>query len=300
MQDVIKKNNNFVISPLLMGYIAMIMVLLIWSGFSLTVRAINNSPLAIADVALIRFSVPVIVLFPFIPKYFNAIKKVRFTSIIFILLGGIPFLFLASWGAKIAPTAYVGTILAGTPPLFIAILSYLFYGQKISKKRFFTLSFIFIGVLTMIIGSDNNISGSMIKGVGFLVCASIVWATYTIGLKRAGLKAIIVAIILSYLSFIITFTLIIFGVISSNWGEFTIQEALPFVLIQGVGVGILATIGFSCAVNQLGSARSSIMGALSPGITALLAIPIFDEPLSIAILCGISLTITGVILSNRN
>jgi drug/metabolite transporter (DMT)-like permease len=74
---------------------------------------------------------------------------------------------------------------------------------------------------------------------------------------------------------------------------------MPFLLVQGVGVGIVATIGFSYAVSQLGSAKSSIIGALSPGITTLLAVPIFDEPLSIAILCGISLTITGVILSNR-
>ena len=300
MQDSIKKLNPFVISPLALGYITMGCVLLIWSGFSLTVRAVGASPLTIADVALIRFSVPLILLIPFIFKHIEKIKEVKMSDILFILLGGIPFLFFAFLGAKSAPTAYVGTILAGTPPFFVAILSYLFYSQKISKKRLFSLSLILIGVLAMIIGSKNNLSNSLIEGIGFLICGSIVWATYTIGLKRAGINAITVAIILSYFSFFITLGLTLSGVLDSNWGEFTVQEELPFILVQGLGVGFLATIGFSYAVNLLGSERSSIMGALSPGITALLAVPIFNEALSLSIICGIALTITGVILSNRH
>jgi drug/metabolite transporter (DMT)-like permease len=277
----------------------MILVLLIWSGFSLTVRFIGASPLMIADVALIRFAVPVIVLFPLLFSRFNEIKKVKINDILVILLGGIPFLFLASLGAKTAPTAYVGTILAGTPPFFVALLSYILYRRTLPLKQMFTLSLILVGVLTMVVGLENEVSQDVLKGIGFLLSASVIWATYTIGLKRAGISAITVAIILSYSSFFIMLALMFCGVVSSNWGEFSVQQALPFILIQGLGVGILATIGFSYAVAQLGSARSSVIGALSPGITALLALPIFDEPLSIAIICGITITITGVILSNR-
>ena len=300
MQDAVKKLNNFVMPTLMLGYMTMGLVLFIWAGFSLTARAVGSSPLAIADVALIRFAVPLILLMPFVIKHLDAIKQVRLSDILFILLGGIPFLFFALWGAKSAPTAYVGTILAGTPPLFVALISCFFYKQVITKKRLFSLSLIFIGVLVMIFADKNELSTSLLQGVGFLVCGSIIWATYTIGLKRAAINAITVAIILSYLSFFIVFGLTISGVLHSNWGTFTIQEALPFVLAQGIGVGLLATIGFSYAVSQLGSARTSIMGALSPGIAALLAVPIFNEPLSTAIIFGICLTMAGVILSSRN
>ncbi len=288
------------ISPLMSGYMVMAVVLLVWSGFALSVRAIGASPLAIADVAIIRFSVPLLLLTPFVFSRLKELKKVRMSDVLFILIGGVPFLYLASLGAKSAPTAYVGTILAGTPPLFVAIIGYFFYRQPIFKQRVFTLSLILLGVVTMVAGKSGEISGEMFRGVGLLLSASILWAVYTVGLKRAGLSAFTVAIILSYLSFFITLALILSGIVSTNWGAFTVKEALPFVLVQGVGVGVLATIGYSYAVCQLGSARASIMGSISPCLTALLAVPIFEEPLSIAIVCGVGMTISGVILSNRS
>lgn len=293
------KSSQSFISPIVKGYLAMTVVLMIWSGFSLTVRAIGASPLTVADVALIRFFVPLILLAPMIPSRLKQIKAVRPSNVLFVLLGGIPFLFLASWGAKTTPTAYVGTILASTPPFFVALLSYAIYRHKVSLRQVFTLTLILAGIITMIVDRADEFSNGIPYGVFYLLSAALVWAGYTMGLKRAGLNSITVAIILSYLSFFITLALIYFELVPSNLGSFSLNEALPFIVVQGLGVGVLATIGFSYAVSQLGSERSSIIGSVSPGLTALLAVAIFDEPLSIAILCGIGLTMVGVILSNR-
>ena len=90
-------------SPLTKGYVAMSVVLLIWSGFALTVRAVGASSLSIADVMLIRFSVPLVLLTPF--------------------------------GASTVPAAYMGTILTGTPVFFAALLSLIFYRQRISLRK---------------------------------------------------------------------------------------------------------------------------------------------------------------------
>ena len=302
--DVVQKEQlsamqAHLISPIILGYLVMGVILFIWSGFALTSRAIGASALTVADVALIRFLVPLILLIPFIPSHFSVIKQVRKSDLLFILLGGIPFLFLASFGAKLAPTAYVGAILAATPPFFVAILSYIFYRQLVSIKRFLMLSIIMIGILIMVLGGLGKTSMDMLYGIGFLLGASLAWAGYILALKRAALSAISVAIILSYISFFILSILMLTGIVESNIGSFSLQDALPFLLVQGLGIGVVATIGFSYVVNQLGPIRTSTIGALSPGLTALLAVPIFGEPLSVTILLGMSLTITGVILSNR-
>jgi len=302
--DVVQKEQlsamqAHLISPIILGYLVMGVILFIWSGFALTSRAIGASALTVADVALIRFLVPLILLIPFIPSHFNVIKQVRKSDLLFILLGGIPFLFLASFGAKLAPTAYVGAILAATPPFFVAILSYIFYRQLVSIKRFLMLSIIMIGILIMVLGGLGKTSMDMLYGIGFLLGASLAWAGYILALKRAALSAISVAIILSYISFFILSILMLTGIVESNIGSFSLQDALPFLLVQGLGIGVVATIGFSYVVNLLGPIRTSTIGALSPGLTALLAVPIFGEPLSVTILLGMSLTITGVILSNR-
>lgn len=286
-------------SPLVLGYIAMSIVLFIWSGFSLTIRSIDSSALTIADVALIRFLVPSIVLLPWAFSHFKTLQKVTLLDILFILLGGIPFMFLAALGAKTVPTAYVGIILAGTPIFFVAIISVLFFAEVISKKRLFTLSFILVGIVIMIVWESQYFSFEMLIGLSCLFAASIIWALYAIGLKKIALKPISMTIILSYLSVFIMFFAIWSDIVPSNLGHFSLQQALPFIVIQGVGIGVVSTLCFSYAVRQLGVARSAILGSLSPAVTALLAVPILGESLSIFIWIGVSLTVIGVVLSNR-
>ena len=287
------------LSPLAKGYLVMLMVLLIWSGLALTVRGISMSPLQFIDVALIRFAVPVILFAPFISAHYAEIKRARVSDLLFILLGGIPFLLFAALGAETAPTAYVGTILAGTPPLFVAVLSFVVYRKSLPIKRALALSLILMGVVVMVVGRSDVMSANIHHGVLYLLSAAIVWAFYTMGLIRADLSAISVAIILSYSSFLIVLTLLLLGVFPTSLGSFSWQDALPFILVQGLGIGVLATLGFSYAVQRLGSAKSSVIGSISPSVTALLAVPIFGESLTVAIVGGILLTIAGVILSNR-
>jgi drug/metabolite transporter (DMT)-like permease len=281
------------------GYMAMTLVLFIWSGFCLSIRAIRSSALAPADVALLRFVVPIVILLPFMPGRFNAIKQAPYKDLLLILLGGVPFFFLASFGARSTPTAYVGTILAGTPPFFVAILSWCIWGQGIAKDRCAALVLILTGVLTMLAEYFGHLPDEIASGVLFLLCGSFTWALYTIGLKRIELDAISVTIVISIVSFLLTVLLVLTGTVTSKIGTFTFEQALPFIVIQGFCVGFLATIFYTYAVSQLGSARASTIGSLSPALTAFLAIPIFGESLSMIILSGVFLTITGVALSNR-
>ncbi|WP_409439164.1 DMT family transporter [Psychromonas sp. GE-S-Ul-11] len=287
------------LSPTVLGYAAMTLVLLIWSSFALSIRTIEASTLTIADVALLRFMVPALLLAPWAAKHLKTIKLIKFTDFALILLGGIPFVFLAALGAISVPTAYVGTILAGTPALFVSIISAVFLAQVISKKRMFPLSLILLGVLVMILSGQKVLSLQTLTGFGFLFMASSCWAIFAITLKRVNLKPVAVVIILSYCSGFIMLVLISSGMVDSELGHFSLQQALPFIVIQGVGIGVVATICFSYAVNQLGANQASVLGSLSPAITALLAVPILGEPLSLFIGCGIGLTIVGVILSHR-
>ncbi len=119
----------------------MAVVLLIWSGFALSVRAVGSSALTMADMALIRFIVPMVLLTPMLPACLKELKTLRLGDACLILLGGVPFLFLASMGAETAPTAYVGTILAGTPPFFVALLAFAFCRQLFSRKQIGALAY---------------------------------------------------------------------------------------------------------------------------------------------------------------
>lgn len=286
-------------SPLTKGYVAMSVVLLIWSGFALTVRAVGASSLSIADVMLIRFSVPLVLLTPWMLSSWHDIKNIRLPDILFILFGGVPFLLLAAFGASTVPAAYMGTILTGTPVFFAALLSFILYRQRISLRKFASLILILFGIATMIGGHAQEILNSLLYGVGLLLLASLIWAGYTLGLKSTTLTPIAIAIVLSYTSFFLTLVMVLSGMMDTNIGSVSFDEVLPFILIQGLGVGVVSTIAFSYAVKQLGSIRTLLLGSLSPGLTAILAALILKESLSVIMICGIALSTIGVILSNR-
>jgi len=101
------------------------------------------------------------------------------------------------------------------------------------------------------------------------------------------MKSIIVVIILSYLSGFIMLILISSGMVESEIGRFSLQQALPFIVIQGFGIGVVATVCFSYAINQLGASLASLLGSVSSVITAFLAVPIFGESLLLLIIGGI-------------
>ncbi|MGE6325812.1 DMT family transporter [Psychrobacter sp. NPDC078370] len=294
-----RKNPLFIMSPLTKGYVAMSVVLLIWSGFALTVRAVSASSLSIADVMLIRFSVPLVLLTPWVLSSWHEVKNIRLPDIMFVLLGGVPFLLLAAFGASTVPAAYVGTILTGTPVFFAALLSFILYRQRISLRKFAALILILFGIATMIGGHAQAIPNSLLYGVGLLLMASLIWAGYTLGLKSTTLTPIAIAIVLSYSSFFLTLVVVLSGMMDTNIGSVSFDEVLPFILVQGLGVGVVSTIAFSYAVKQLGSIRTLLLGSLSPGLTAILAALILKESLSVIMICGIVLSTIGVILSNR-
>ncbi len=287
------------VSPIAKGYLVIAIVLLIWSSFALSIRAIGTSTLAAADVAIIRFMIPMLILLPFVPSRLNIIKQVRMGDLLLVLLGGVPFFFLAASGAAIVPTASVGTLLAGTPPFFVSLILWSFCRQKISKQKALCLALVLTGVCTMLSSYLDSLTKDITMGIVFLICASFSWALYTIGLKRTNLDAISMTLVISIVSLFITVVLAVSGAVESHWGEFSLREAFPFIVIQGVMVGLFSTLGYSYAVSKLGSVQASTIGSLSPALTALLAIPVFNEALTLPIVIGIFLSIIGVVLSNR-
>ncbi len=288
------------VQPMMKGYVVIALVLFIWSGFALSLRMIGASSLTPADVALIRFFVPCIVLIPWLRGHVRSIRSLKISDAALILLGGVPFFFLASFGAKLAPAAYVGTVLAGTPPFFVAIISFFLFRQQLSRYRLISLMLIIIGIVMMVIGNTHVIPHEILHGVMVLLGASFLWAIYTIGLKRAGINPIAITFFISICSLFIMLICISTGFVSSHLGAFSIQQALPFILIQGIGAGLLSTIGYSYVVGKFGATKSSIICSLSPGLTAMLAVPVLGESLSISILVGIFMTIAGVIFSNTH
>jgi drug/metabolite transporter (DMT)-like permease len=288
-----------VLNPKTSGHLAMYGVVIVWAGFALTLRAIGASPLARADVALLRFSVPAVLLLPFLPSRLARMKRLRVPDVIMVLLGGMPFFFVASEGARTTSAAHVGALIAGTAPLSVAIIGRLLERRAIPRRQWLSLSLIIAGALGMVAARSGDRIAGALPGIGLLGAASLLWGTYTIGIRRTGLDAIGNALVLAIGSLVMVVILMLAGIEPSRIGSFSFAEALPFILVQGFGVGLLATLGYAFAISRLGSTRSATIGSLAPPLAAILAVPILGESLGAATAASIAVITTGVILASR-
>lgn len=286
-------------SPLI-GYAAMVLTVLIWAGFALSIRAIGASPLAPADVALIRFGLPTLLLLPFLPSRWAMLRRVKPLSALMILMGGgVPFFFMASAGGKVTSAAHVASLIAGTTPLSVALIAYVVDRQRMTAARGRAIALILAGVLLLLVSQSHVSHGAFVGGAGLLLLASLLWGSYTLGLRRAGLDAIGCALLLSVPSFLLTALLVSLGVVDSHVGQFTVANAMPFLLAQGLGVGVISSLSYALAIRHLDTPRCSAIGSLAPALACLGAVPLLGESLTLAVACGIAVITAGVILANR-
>ncbi len=69
------------------------------------------------------------------------------------------------------------------------------------------------------------------------------------------------------------------------------QASTPHLLMQtlfhGVFVVIVATLAYVEAIKRLGAFKTGSIVTLAPFIAAIIAVPLLNEPLSLAMICGL-------------
>lgn len=284
----------------LTGYAAIVVAVAIWAGFALSIRAMGASALTTADVALIRYGTPALLLCPYIPSRWSMLRRVSRADALMVFAGaGLPFFWIAAAGGAATSTAHVSALIAGTVPIAVALVAFLLTGARVPARRMGGLAVIALGVLALVLAQSQAGRGPILWGATLLLTASLLWGAYTIGLRRTGLDAIGCTLLVTLPSFVILLALFACGLVDTHFGSFGLGEAMPFLLVQGIGVGVVSTLAYAVAITRLGPARSAVIGSLAPVLATLGAIPLLGEPLTPAIALGVGAITLGVILANR-
>lgn len=284
----------------IVGYIAMGITLSIWAGFALSTRATESAQLEVSDVAFIRACVPALVLWPFLWLRRDKLRALALCNTLALVVGGgAPFFILAAIGGGYTSATHVGALIAGTVPVSVALLLWAVFGQKPTMRGARALLTISLGALLLILSSNANVS-HIALGVTCLLMASLAWGAYTIGLRRSGLDPMTAGALVSVPSALILLLLIATTAIPTNLFTSPANELIAFVLVQGVGVGLVAGLTYAVAIRLLGLERSAAIGAAAPALTALMAWPILDEAPSIPILLAVVVICAGIWYANRS
>lgn len=252
------------------GLLAGIASALIGAAWQVATRHATTTTLAPADLALLRYVIPSLVLLPLLLRTGLLPRAVPRRLLAGMVLGaGLPFGLVAMSGTLFAPSAHMGVLMAGASPLFTALLAWVLWRERPDRWRALGLACMALGVA--LLGSHAIAgmgSGNAWRGDLLFLLAAALWAGFTLCFRRSGLTAWQGAALVNAWS-----ALLLVPWLSWRGGlqllDAPLHDLLWQVLWQGLVAGLLGLWVVSAAIERLGAARAASFGALVPALSAL-------------------------------
>jgi drug/metabolite transporter (DMT)-like permease len=201
---------------------------------------------------------------------------------------------------KYTSATNTGWIIAVTP-LTIALLSFLFLGERLTVAQVLGIAIATLGILLLVSGGRPSTLGWLASRGDWLVLASTsTWALYTVGtrnLSRARDPLTATTMMLT-----VTAVVVIGFMLFSSDGDAFVRlpaEAVAAALFLGFACSAVAFWFWQQGVAQLGAARTGFFLYLEPVATTALAVPYLGESFTVVTVAGGLLVLAGVYLAGR-
>lgn len=203
-------------------------------------------------------------------------------------------------GLKFTSASNTGWII-GTAPIFIAILGYFYFKEKISFKKLIGIIIAFSG-LFLLVGKGNPFNVDLINNVGdwLVLLSSFTWGVYSIINKKITLSFSPLKTIF-YLFLVMMIIILPFNLNEQNIHSIIKLSAVGWMNIMFLGLlcsGVSYVI-WAYLLREMSSAKVGAYLYIEPFITFLGAWILLKEDISlIMLLSGVIITV-GVYLVNK-
>ena len=268
------------------GYLFVCITMCIWGGFTILSRLNLHWHVSAWDLVAMRFAIAFIILMPVLLYKKDLAFLWHPRPIILALTGGLAYCLTVYTAFLQAPAAHAAIFLNGCIPLCTAVAAYLLFKQPFDKHTLLSLIIMLSALALMSYLMLHEQASAFGLGDVLYFLSAVWWGIFTVLLKQWKLSAwhsmasVAIWSALIYLPIYILF-------IPKHF-----QEAEPVhLLVQGVFHGVLvviiATLTYVAAIERLGAFKTGSIVTLAPFIAAVIAVPLLNEPLSPAIMCGL-------------
>lgn len=270
----------------------------IWAGWVVVMRLGVTTNLAAPDIAAIRFAVAGLLLLPVVLRRGLALDRLGGIGFVALVAGGgVPFVLTVGAGVRFAPASHAGALVHGVFPFFVALLAWTILKEPFSRMRLFGFALMLVGVAA--IAGLAVLAAGRAESIGhlFFVCAALLWACYTVAMRRARLDGLHAAAIVSVVTMVVY--LPVYAMFLPNGlADAPLADIVFQAFYQGVLTMIVSLVLYGWAVSMLGASGAAAFGALGPVIAALIAIPVLGEFPTPIVWGGIFLICVGVYLGS--
>jgi drug/metabolite transporter (DMT)-like permease len=249
----------------------------IWAGFIVVARLGLRTSLTPWDIAALRFGVAGSLLLPYVMSKGFALERLGWIGVAAIVIGcGAPMVLLANAGLVFAPAAHAGALFPGVTPLMVAILAAAILKEAFTSRKRIGCALIMMGGAGIVWGTGGSIGTAQNFGHLLFVAAGLAWACYTVAMRAArldGLHAAAIAAVVSLVLYLPAYAYIAgTSVFKAPPSDIALQA-----VVQGLLTAIVALLLYGRMVSILGASNGAAFVALTPAMTALMAIPILAE-----------------------
>jgi len=280
------------------GWIAVAATICIWTGFILVTRAGGKGVLTGWDVTALRFGVGALIAVFFLPRVSLPPRKV---IALFSLFGGIGYAVAVYSAFRMAPAAHAAVLMPGALPFSTAVIAWLWLKQAPSRGQRIALGLVFAGIVLTAADTFSHgarITGLQLVGDVLFLCGSSSWAMFTLLLRRYPMQPL-AATVTTTLGSAVVYLPLWWLFLPSTLAQAPAAEILMQAVYQGVLVVFVAMLLYTLAVRHLGAQTVALLMAVVPGLSALAAVPLLDEPLSLLAMAGLAAVTAGAVLGAR-
>ena len=197
------------------GALCGVATIAIWAGWLVDrSRSGITTTLAVVDLTALRFAVAGLILLPVVARRGLALDRLGWPGFLAIAIGnGAPYALVVGAGLMFAPVAHASAYTQGVLPLTVAILAGVFLKERLSPVRKAGLILIVGGALA--IGGIGLLDVGGRQSIGHLLflAATVLFASYTVAMRRAGLDGLHAAAIAAVASLFVYLPiyLVLFG-----------------------------------------------------------------------------------------
>lgn len=217
------------------------------------------------------------------------------------LLGNTAYQLFFIFGLSLTHSANASVML-GTIPVWVALVSHFFFDEKMTRMRFYGVSLTFGGIVMILTGSGKELSfgSGTLYGDMLTLGSAFVFGTYTV-LSKDFLKRY-PPLQLTVMSMVTGGGVLVLAAIP----DLMVLDvtAIPFgawmgALYSGVLSVGLAYIIWNYALNQVGAVRTATYQNLVPVLGLLIGFFLMGEPLAALQMMGSLVVIGGIIVTRK-
>lgn len=278
-----------------LGVLAGVGVLLLFSGFLVVSRFGATSTLTVYDMSGLRFAVAGACTIPFFLKVrWPRLRPWQMLAL--AATSGAPFTLFVFGGMSFAPVAHGGIVINGAMPVFAALFAWVAFGERLAGWRIAGVLLIVAGVAAtgwdaFAFGEPGQWRGHLLF-LGAAACNAMFLSSVR-GWRITALESLVVVNGLNLAIYVPVWLLVLpSGLSVTPWEEIALQA-----VYQGVIAAFIASILIAHAARMLGGMRQAALMSGAPAVAVLIAIPALGEipsPISIA---GVIVVTVGVLVA---